>query len=372
MKKELLFVGGARPNFMKLAPIFWELKSKNLLKQSKLIHTGQHYDPKLSDVFFKELDLPTPYRHLEVGSDRHGAQTAKILERFESVLLEQESEIAGVVVVGDVNSTVAAALAAKKLNIQVAHVEAGLRSFDRTMPEEINRLATDAISDLLLVSEPTGLVNLKNEGYKEDSVVYTGNVMIDSLAKSINGLNTLNICKELNVDANANYFVVTMHRPSNVDEKRPCTIVVETLLELAKTHKLVFPVHPRTKARLTSFGLIGQIENNKNIELMDPIGYKEMISLIKHASGVLTDSGGIQEETTYLGVPCYTWRPNTERPITITQGTNVLLGDEPSQAQKTLFEHIGKAQPSKNCSIEGWDGNAAKRIVSTLVERWGL
>ena len=357
---------------MKLAPIFWELKKQGLVNQSRLIHTGQHYDPKLSDVFFKELDLPAPYRHLDVGSDKHGSQTAKVLERFEAVLLEHEADIAGVVVVGDVNSTLAAALAAKKMNIQVAHVEAGLRSFDRTMPEEINRLATDAISDVLMVSEPTGLINLKNEGVKDDVVVYTGNVMIDSLVKSIKGLDTKGNCSKKGVDIDNDYFVVTMHRPSNVDDKHPCTIIVETLLELAQSHKLVFPVHPRTKARLLSFGLIDKLNNNENIQLMDPVGYKEMLSLITHASGVLTDSGGIQEETTYLGVPCYTWRPNTERPITITQGTNVLLGDEPVLAKKTLFANLSQAKTAKKEPIDGWDGKAAERVVSALVDRWDL
>ena len=368
--KTIYFVGGARPNFMKLAPIFRAWRNGASTVQAKLVHTGQHYDAALSDVFFKQLELPQPDLTLEVGSGSHGAQTAAVLERFEKALVETTDEILGVVVVGDVNSTIAAALAAKKLGYPVAHVEAGLRSFDRGMPEELNRLATDAISDLLLVSEPSGITNLEKEGVSPDRIHYTGNVMIDSVAHALQSLDPKKECQALGINLDAPFLLVTMHRPSNVDTKERLSQVVNTLLNIAKKHPIVFPVHPRTQARLTEFGLSSTLESGSNITLLKPVGYNQMLSLMSLAKAVLTDSGGIQEETTYLKVPCFTLRPNTERPVTITQGTNTLLGEDLDKAYTLVMDSFSNPNLTSHPDIDGWDGKAGQRIMDKLLSAW--
>lgn len=322
---KIISVVGARPNFMKVAPIYRILNLRQKLNKKiehLICHTGQHYDEKMSHVFFEELELPKPHFYLGVGSCSHTEQTAKIMLEFEKVLLTEKPEL--IIVVGDVNSTIACSLTAVKLGIKVAHVEAGLRSFDRNMPEEINRILTDSISDYLFISERSGLENLMNEGIKNGKLHFVGNVMIDSLIyylpkTSAKLINKYNISPK-------DYLLVTMHRPSNVDFKHKLSELIEMLNGLAQKRKIIFPVHPRTKKNIKKFELDKNV--SKKINFTDPIGYIDFISLIKYAEVILTDSGGIQEESTYLGVQCVTIRKSTERPVTVTVGTNHLVGDD--------------------------------------------
>jgi UDP-N-acetylglucosamine 2-epimerase (non-hydrolysing) len=361
-------VVGARPNFMKAAPVLRALGQDARTGAARLVHTGQHYDTEMSAVFFEQLGLPSPSVHLNGGSGAHGAQTARVLAAFEEYLLRTEPRSRGVVVVGDVNSTMACALAAVKLGIPVAHVEAGLRSFDRSMPEEINRVVTDAVSDILLVSEPSGLENLAREGASLDRVHYVGNVMVDSLVHSLAEARSLRMPEQMGLSA-SEYAYVTLHRPSNVDVPAKLHDLSRFLETTARHLPLVFPVHPRTRRRLQEEGLLSGLEAESGVHLLEPLGYRESLGLMASSRLVLTDSGGIQEETTYLGVPCLTLRPNTERPATVTHGTNTVIGDDLARAVSLIAEII-EGRYKEGRAIEGWDGRAGQRIASVLEKAW--
>ena len=345
---------GARPNFMKVAPVMNALKTRKHVVQT-LVHTGQHYDANMSDVFFEQLGIPAPDVNLAVGSGTHARQTAEIMTRFEPVLLEGQPDI--VLVYGDVNSTVATALVCAKLGVRVGHVEAGLRSFDRTMPEEINRLVTDQLADLLFTPSEDGDVNLQKEGIPTEKIFRVGNVMIDSLVKllpvaqrqSKNGLPE-------------RYALVTLHRPANVDDSATLKRLLQSLLEVNRDLAVIFPAHPRTRQRISDFGL-----NAEQLRILDPLSYVDFLGLQSRATVVITDSGGIQEETTYLGVPCLTLRENTERPITVTLGTNVLVGRDPDKLRSELSRVLA-GQAKKGTSPPLWDGHAGERIAAVLAD----
>jgi UDP-N-acetylglucosamine 2-epimerase (non-hydrolysing) len=358
----LVFVAGARPNFMKIAPILRVLASRGQGDDARLVHTGQHYDFAMSGVFFEQLGIPAPHAHLDVGSGRHGAQTGKVMAALEDYVLGLPAPPRAVVVVGDVNSTMAGALVGAKLRIPVVHVEAGLRSFDRAMPEEINRLVTDAVSDLLLVSEPAGIANLAAEGIAAERVIYTGNVMIDSLVDQLPAARALNMSARFGGGGHA---VVTLHRPSNVDDVSRLRELAAFVIELATRMPTVFPVHPRTAARLKDIGLDAQLGAAPGLHVIAPLGYREFLGLVADARLVVSDSGGIQEETTYLDVPCITLRQNTERPVTITSGTNTLVGDDLGAAW-AVIDALGRGEAKRAKPIDGWDGRAAERIVDAL------
>jgi UDP-N-acetylglucosamine 2-epimerase (non-hydrolysing) len=368
MERTIDVIAGARPNFMKVAPILRELERRASALRPLLVHTGQHYDAAMSDVFFDELRIRKPDVHLGIGSGPHGAQTARILAAYEEHLLQQNPRPVGVVVVGDVNSTMACTLAAVKLGIPVAHVEAGLRSFDRTMPEEINRLVTDVLADLLLVSEPSGLENLMREGMPEQRVKLVGNVMIDTLVNELDAARALEM--PARVCGGAKYVYVTLHRPSNVDERGRLSEVVGLLERIANVAVVVFPVHPRTRQRLREFGLEARLADTKNVRLLEPQGYRESLGLIAGSAAVLTDSGGIQEETSFLGVPCLTLRPNTERPVTVKLGTSTIVGDDLEAAHEAVRAALAGTY-KKGEPIPMWDGRASERIVDELVRAWG-
>jgi UDP-N-acetylglucosamine 2-epimerase (non-hydrolysing) len=359
---KMFIVAGARPNFMKIAPIIRELRQGSYPFEYKLVHTGQHYDKEMSDVFFEELEIPSPDYHLEVGSGSHAEQTAKVMVRFEEICLKDRPDL--VMVVGDVNSTLACSIVAKKLGIKVAHVEAGLRSGDITMPEEVNRIVTDSISDYFFVTEKSGVSHLLAEGKRKDSIFFVGHVMIDNLFHQVEKLKHLaptafetTIFKQ----RNPSYGVVTLHRPSNVDSPETLAGIVEALAEVSTALPLIFPIHPRTQANIQKFGLTIP----DSIVTTKPLSYMEFLNLFKDAKMVLTDSGGIQEETTALGVPCITLRDNTERPITVEEGTNVIVGSDPArivaEARKVLS---GSGAARKKPEL--WDGKASARILSVL------
>jgi UDP-N-acetylglucosamine 2-epimerase (non-hydrolysing) len=364
--RNIVFVAGARPNFMKVAPIMRELAAREGKLLGELVHTGQHYDYAMSGVFFEQLGLKEPDVHLQVGSGSHGVQTGSIMVAFEKYLLGRSSLPHGVVVVGDVNSTMASALVASKLRIPVVHVEAGLRSFDRAMPEEINRVVTDALADLLLVSEPAGMENLAREGIAPERIQFVGNVMIDSLVAQLAAARALNVPHALGLPRNG-YALVTLHRPSNVDDSGRLAFVVRLLSRLATVLPVVFPVHPRTRKMLDQGGL-GPALERAGVRMCDAMGYREFLGVMEGARLVLSDSGGIQEETTFLGIPCITLRSTTERPVTVSAGTNTLVGDDLELAWE-VFERAREA-PRRVCEIEGWDGKAAQRIVDSLIN-WG-
>lgn len=402
---EIMLIVGARPNFMKAAPLIAAIRERNrkctmLLSgeqpmaaeeiQGILVHTGQHYDESMSSSFFVDLELPKPDIHLGIGSSSHAQQTAEIMRRFEEVLLREKPDV--VVVVGDVNSTLACALAAAKISYDsngtrplIAHVEAGLRSFDRAMPEEINRILTDHLSDLLFVTEESGIQNLKHEGIADDKIHFVGNTMIDSLLtykdkaeKSVvldelglrNGSNGISPVKSV-----SRYALLTLHRPSNVDDRGTFLNILEGLEELSRSCPIVFSAHPRTRKRIAEFGFerFFQLHEgdhasagpaNGGIRMLEPLGYLDFLCLMKHAALVVTDSGGIQEETTCLGVPCITVRENTERPITVTCGTNTIAG-----TQKAKIREAVRAKQSSQASgrvPEKWDGKAGVRIIETI------
>ncbi len=358
--KRILYVVGARPNFMKIAPIMREIARYQNTIEQMLVHTGQHYDRNMSQVFFEELDLPLPDVNLEVGSASHAQQTALIMQRFEPVLLDYQPD--WVLVPGDVNSTVACALVASKLNIKVAHVEAGLRAFDRSMPEEINRILTDHLADLLFTTEPSGNENLLREGIAEEKISFVGNTMIDTLVHLLPSAEVRWSTWKKRIPAER-YILVTLHRPSNVDDPMVLKEILTALEHISQQIPVVFPVHPRTRQRITTMNpnLINAIW------LLEPQGYLDFLALQTHAALVLTDSGGVQEETTYLGIPCLTARPNTERPVTITHGTNHLVA---SQTQEILSE-VNKAlehPTSKKPPVLMWDGLASQRIFQALIE----
>lgn len=358
----ILHIAGARPNFMKIAPIIKEIAKYPDDFTQKLLHTGQHYDKVMSDVFFNDLGIPAPDIHLNVGSGSHAEQTGRIMIEFEPVLLEMQPDL--VLVVGDVNSTLACSLVATKLEIPVAHVEAGLRSFDRRMPEEINRLLTDQISELLFTTDRAADKNLLREGIAEGKIHFVGNVMIDSLLSFKKKALQTGILSDLGLDR-GEYALLTLHRPSNVDNRETLRDILEALVEIQAHIPILFPVHPRTKKRIDEFGMSKLVETATEIRLIEPVGYLEFLNLMANASFVLTDSGGIQEETTILGVPCCTIRENTERPITITRGTNVLAGCSKEmvieKALDAMHLHHNKTQIP-----ELWDGHAAERIIAIL------
>ena len=348
----ILHVVGARPNLMKVAPVLGALRLYSTIKQT-LIHTGQHYDTNMSDVFFQQLEIPAPDVNLGVGSGSHARQTADIMTRFEPIVGELKPDM--VLVYGDVNSTVAAALVCSKLLIQVGHVEAGLRSRDRTMPEEINRLVTDQLADVLFTPSADGDENLAREGIPSAKVHMVGNVMIDSLVR------LLPAAIEKNVNGLPDrYILVTLHRPANVDNDRTLKGILECLLELNSQLKVVFPVHPRTRQRIAEFGF-----DASQLDLRDPLPYIEFLALQRRATAVVTDSGGIQEETTYLKVPCLTLRNNTERPVTVTMGTNILVGQDGATLRTELAKVFeGKQKASSIPPL--WDGHAGERIAEIL------
>jgi UDP-N-acetylglucosamine 2-epimerase (non-hydrolysing) len=361
--QHIVHVVGARPNFMKIAPILGACASRPGLR-STLVHTGQHYDEALSQLFFDQLRIPRPDVNLDVGSGTHAQQTAAILQGFEPVLLERRPDL--VLVVGDVNSTLACSLAAVKLGIPVAHVEAGLRSFDRTMPEEINRLLTDAIAELLFVTEESAIANLTREGVDPERIHFVGNVMIDTLLAHRSAAAGSDALERLGVHADG-YAVLTLHRPANVDEPAVLRGILEPLAALALTMPVVFPVHPRTRAALS--GHQSLLAAGQGIRLVDPLGYLDFVRLMSDARLVLTDSGGIQEETTILGVPCVTIRQNTERPVTVTHGTNRLAGTTSDGIRKTIATVLA-ADRMIVAPPPLWDGRASERIAETL-ETWG-
>jgi UDP-N-acetylglucosamine 2-epimerase (non-hydrolysing) len=357
---KIISVVGARPNFMKVAPLHREFINCKDKIEHLICHTGQHYDENMSKIFFEDLELPKPNFYLGVGSGSHAEQTGQIMIRFERILLKEKPDL--VIVVGDVNSTIACSLTASKLNIKTAHVEAGLRSFDREMPEELNRLLTDQISDFLFVTEKSGIENLKSEGIPEEKIFFVGNVMIDSLIYFLDKAKFFNILKKSDLDP-LNYVLVTLHRPSNVDSELRLKDIVKMLNTVSQQRKIIFPIHPRTRKNLESFSLIGNL--NSKVILSEPIGYLDFLALLRNAELVITDSGGIQEETTYLGIQCITVRKTTERPVTVEIGTNQLVGDDFSKAEKTAYEILSGNRKEGEIP-ELWDGKTADRIAQIL------
>lgn len=351
-------VVGARPNFMKAAPVMAAFKRRGW--RQMLIHTGQHYDELMSDILFRQLDLPAPDVNLGIGSGTHAEQTGAVLTAIETVLMDHRPDV--VVVYGDVNSTMAATLAAAKLHIPVAHVEAGLRSFDRTMPEEINRLVTDQIAAYLFTPSPDGDANLKREGVAEERIFRVGNVMIDTLVRCLPLADAAGTLARLKMSPGEPFVLVTLHRPANVDTSDLLDETLFVLAELASKIPVVFPMHPRTRAR------VRDRTRPATLHLIDPVGYLEFLGLQKHARLVITDSGGVQEETTYLGVPCLTVRANTERPVTITEGTNALVGTDPKRLLRAAFDQLSKTRTKRKIP-ELWDGHAAERIADVFARR---
>ncbi|MBK6586804.1 MAG: UDP-N-acetylglucosamine 2-epimerase (non-hydrolyzing) [Acidobacteria bacterium] len=353
---KVLLIAGARPNFMKVAPIYAEMKRRPSEFVPMIVHTGQHYDAAMSDAFFDDLGMPKPDIYLGVGSGSHAVQTAKIMTEFEPVVLEHKPE--WVLVVGDVNSTIACALVCAKLGIKIAHVEAGLRSRDRAMPEEINRILTDSISDLLLTTSQDADVNLDQEGIRGRRVKFVGNVMIDSLLEHLKIAENSTVREDLGIAA-GEYGVMTLHRPSNVDERDVFEGILDALVTVAEKLPIIFPVHPRTRGKIAEFGFDAKIASS-NIRLIDPLGYLDFMRLYSGAKLVLTDSGGLQEETTVLGIPCLTLRHNTERPVTIELGTNVLVGTDPEKIKQAAAEVLDGGKQREDAKIPPlWDGRYA-------------
>ena len=359
----ILNIVGARPNLVKIAPLLREMRNHAAIEPI-LVHTGQHYDEKLSDIFFRQMGIPEPDVNLEVGSGSHAWQTAEILRKIEPVIIERKPDF--VLVVGDVNSTVAASLAAAKLGVAVVHVEAGLRSFDRTMPEEINRIVTDALSDYLFVTEEDAIENLIREGKHRDQIFFVGNVMIDALKQFLPVAQKSKIADELGLagsNGSGSYALLTLHRPSNVDSAETLSALLAAIGEIARQVPVIFPVHPRTQERMSS----GTAKNPPGLRFVPPLGYLDFLSLMSRARLVLTDSGGIQEETTALGVPCLTLRENTERPVTVSEGTNELVGQDPARIIKAA-QAILSGQTKKGQVPRYWDGQASKRIIEILLK----
>ncbi len=363
MPLKICNVVGARPNFMKIAPLIEEMRKHSALAAS-LVHTGQHYDEKMSKLFFQDLGLPKPDVYLGVGSGGHGEQTGKVMIEFEKILNANKPDI--VLVVGDVNSTIACGLVAVKMGVQLAHVEAGLRSFDRSMPEEINRILTDQISDYLFLTERAARENLLREGISADKIHFVGNVMIDSLLKHREHAERSAILNDLKLEA-GRYGLITLHRPSNVDVRDNLENILQALFDLQRDLPLVFPVHPRTRKQMKLFGLEERVATATNLILTDPLGYLDFLKLMAHARLVVTDSGGIQEETTVLGVPCLTVRENTERPVTVSEGTNLVIGMSRERIVEESYEILaGRGKAGRRPEL--WDGRAAERIVQVLLK----
>jgi len=360
-------IAGARPNFMKIAPVVAALKRRPDAFDSLLVHTGQHYDEQMSQVFFDELGIPRPDINLNVGSGSHAQQTAAIMTGFEQVLLAQSIDM--VLVVGDVNSTIACALVASKLGVPIAHVEAGLRSYDRRMPEEINRVLTDQISDLLFTTEESAADNLRREGIDAGKVHFVGNVMIDTLLAHQERARATNVLESLRLEPRG-YGLLTLHRPSNVDDTAAFEGLMRGIAAVAAEIPVVFPVHPRTRPAIARSATAAGLVAENRLRLVDPLGYLDFIGLMERARVVLTDSGGIQEETTILGVPCLTLRENTERPVTITHGTNRLVGSDPSKIADAW--NSVRRDTTRPARPPLWDGRAAERIVDVLAAYWRL
>jgi len=360
---KVINVVGARPNFMKVAPIVAAMKKRPDRFEPLVVHTGQHYDASMSDAFFTDLELPEPDIHLGVGSGTHAVQTAGIMERFEPVVVGQRLD--WVLVVGDVNSTIACALVCVKLGIKVAHVEAGLRSRDRTMPEEINRLLTDQIADLLFTTSTDADRNLIAEGIPSERIRFVGNVMIDSLINNLERAKQSNIKSRLAL-TDGTYAVLTLHRPSNVDNKQTFERILDALESIANSLPIIFPVHPRTRKTIADLGLSERVQSMKNLRLIDPLGYLDFLSLYSTARLVLTDSGGIQEETTALGIPCLTLRENTERPVTVELGTNVIVGTDTDKIITAAMAALNGSSSNRATQVPLWDGHAAERILDVL------
>lgn len=361
---QLHLICAARPNFMKIAPLYHALKQEPWA-EPVIVHTGQHYDPNMSAAFFTDLGLPEPHIHLGVGSGTHAEQTARVMMAYEKVLLDRQPDL--VVVVGDVNSTMAATLAAAKLGVKVAHLEAGLRSFDRTMPEEINRLVTDVLADILWTPSADADQNLLREGVAPEKIQRVGNIMIDSLEMLRPKIAAQDTYRDFGLDP-GEYGVVTMHRPANVDNPAVLDPLCRSLQAVAAQLPLVFPVHPRTRKKMAESGLLAQMLACPNLFMPEPLNYIRFMSLVFNCRMVITDSGGIQEETSYLGIPCLTARENTERPVTITHGTNRLVGI--AKVHDKVNEILA-AQPRRSSPIELWDGKTAARIVENLKKTVG-
>lgn len=360
---KIFLVAGARPNFMKIAPIY-RSSNKFTTVQCQLVHTGQHYDYEMSDVFFEDLEIPRPDYFLNSGSGSHATQTAKIMVEFESLCQKQRPDV--VILVGDVNSTLACSIVAKKMMIKVVHVEAGLRSRDFSMPEEINRVVTDSIADLFFVTEESGVQNLINEGKSKERIFFVGNVMIDNLfhqVKKIDDNNDLYFSTSEFKQKHHKYAFLTLHRPSNVDSKEVFHEISDALNKIAESYPIIFPVHPRTRKRINQF----QIKLSENIQLVDPLAFQEALYLWKDATFVLTDSGGLQEETTALGVPCITLRENTERPVTIEYGCNMLGGTKKDSIIKAFQRTLLKTANRKKIPPK-WDGKSSDRIWSIILD----
>jgi len=364
---KVINVVGARPNFMKVAPVVEAMRRRAAEFAPLVVHTGQHYDARMSGDFFRDLGLPEPDVHLGVGSGSHAQQTAAVMQLFEPVVLEEKPD--WVVVVGDVNSTLACALVCAKLRVPVAHVEAGLRSRDRTMPEEVNRVLTDQIADLLLTPSADADRNLLAEGISAERIRLVGNVMIDSLLKHLALAGRSKVREELNV-VGRDYAVVTLHRPSNVDDPATLSRIVSALAKISERLPVVFPAHPRTRRMLAEFGLLGSFEGGGRLRLVEPLGYLDFLRLYSGAALVLTDSGGIQEETTALGVPCLTLRENTERPVTVEVGTNKVVGRDPARIVREAESALALRRDGAPPRVPPlWDGHAADRILDALLER---
>lgn len=379
-----LIVAGARPNFMKIAPLIHAIRESNARNARiipVIVHTGQHYDKGLSQIFFDELGIPEPDFNLGIGSGSHAEQTGRIMIAFEQVALAQNPDL--VVVAGDVNSTIACALVAAKLRIPVAHIEAGLRSFDRTMPEEINRILTDRISDFLFTPSRDADENLRKEGIAAENIFFVGNIMVDSLRLIMKHLHKSRILSMLGkiLDQNTGYAMITLHRPSNVDDKRTLERALGCIKELSRDMPMLFPVHPRTAKQIKDFGLgrtitwldadyhIRKGQNASNIYGLPPLGYLDFVALMTKAKVIFTDSGGIQEESTVLGIPCITLRENTERPVTVTEGTNTITGNDPEKITAAFLLAISPGEKSIRSIPALWDGKTAPRIVEILASK---
>jgi UDP-N-acetylglucosamine 2-epimerase (non-hydrolysing) len=361
--KKILSVVGARPNFIKIAPLHKVFTKYNTQVNHLVCHTGQHFDEQMSKVFFDELELPAPDFYLGVGGGSHASQTARIMIEFEKILLSEKPDL--IIVPGDVNSTMACSLVASKMKVPIAHIESGLRSFDREMPEEINRIVTDILADFLFVSEPSGIKNLKKEGIPDNKIFFVGNIMIDSLLYYLPRIKKSEIIKEKKLK-NGEYALVTFHRPGNVDTSEGLKRLVKFLNTLADKIQIVFPIHPRTRLNLDTFGLFKYF--NTEIILSEPIGYIDFLALTQNAKIVITDSGGIQEETTWLGIPCITVRNNTERPVTVTEGTNYLAGTD-FQKVLEIVDNILEGNAKKGKIPQLWDGKTALRISQILINK---
>ena len=360
----IINVVGARPNFMKIAPVIDEMRRRSSRIEPLLVHTGQHYDESMSDSFFEDLQIPRPDINLEIGSGSHSEQTARVMTAFEQVLLQHPAD--WVVVVGDVNSTMAAAIVASKQLVRLAHVEAGLRSFDRTMPEEINRVVTDALADLLLTPSRDANENLLREGVAPEKIRFVGNVMIDSLFQNMERARASRVLERLGLEP-GQFCAMTLHRPSNVDNNETLSGILDALAVIGERLPIVFPIHPRTRDRLKHFGMLERVRAQRSLVLTEPLGYLDFLKLYSNSRLVMTDSGGVQEETTALGIPCLTFRANTERPITVTEGTNRVVGSDPEAIKREGLAALERPRVAARAP-ELWDGGAASRIVDAIEE----